>query len=205
MVGESVEGSPLELLDTGAGERVALFLATIHGDESAGTPLLRELAARLSAGAVDARGWRALVLPVANPDGLARGSRQNARGVDLNRNFPAANRVDGGRHGSALSEPEARAIHRLVLEHRPERIVSLHQAANQLDFDGGGEALARAMEAVSPLAVARMGARPGSLGSWAGEDLGRAVVTVEMTRADDRRSAEELWERYGAMLLAAFE
>ena len=56
-------------------------------------------------------GRRVVLLPVINPDGMANGSRFNARGIDLNRNFPAENFSGTARHGTRpLCEPESRAI-----------------------------------------------------------------------------------------------
>ena len=82
-----------------------LLVATIHGNESAGTPLLERLAERLESDPELLRNRRVLLVTVANPDGLARRTRGNARGVDLNRNFPTTNRKDTRRSGTALSEP----------------------------------------------------------------------------------------------------
>ncbi|MDI5754606.1 DUF2817 domain-containing protein, partial [Salmonella enterica subsp. enterica serovar Montevideo] len=39
---------------------------------------------------IEAKNWRHVVLAV-NPDGCQLGLRANANGIDLNRNFPAAN------------------------------------------------------------------------------------------------------------------
>ena len=54
---------------------------------------------------------------MANPDGVEISQKSNARGVDLNRNFPTKKFVSGGTKGAegysgkkALSEPESRAI-----------------------------------------------------------------------------------------------
>ena len=102
----------------------------MHGDERGGLAVTRELrrqwAARL-------RGVDLWVVDSFNPDGLRRGTRQNARGVDLNRNFPYRWRANG-RRGSRywggpkpLSEPESRAIRRLVLQLRPAVTVWYHQ------------------------------------------------------------------------------
>ena len=202
--GRSVEGRPIEVFVRGEGARTVLVLATIHGDEAAGTPLLRALVDRLNTAPAWMDGVRVVVVPVANPDGLARGTRLNARGVDLNRNFPAANRRDVPRHGAhALSEPESRFLSHLVAEFPPDRIVTFHQAMDLIDWDGPGEDLARAMAASSPLEARRIGSRPGSFGAWAGEDLGIPIITVELPRAADRLDAAAAWVEYGAMLRAA--
>ena len=61
-------------------------------------------------------------MPTINPDGVAAGTRGNAHGVDLNRNFPYDWRPLGGGEYSGpapLSEPESRAAHRLILESSP--------------------------------------------------------------------------------------
>jgi len=202
VAGTSVEGRPIEYAELGTGGETVLVIATIHGDEAAATPLLYELAARLACGPAWLAGRRVVVVPTVNPDGAARRSRSNARGVDLNRNFPAENfRARGG--AEPLSEPESLAVFELVERYAPERILSFHQAAELIDYDGPAAELAAALAAVSPLAVERMGARPGSLGSWAGVDRRIATITVELPRSDDGRSAAELWELYGPLLARA--
>ncbi len=57
--------------------------AGMHGDEPAPPEALRRM---LAAGRFDDRfGW--VLCPVLNPTGLARGTRENADGVDLNRDY----------------------------------------------------------------------------------------------------------------------
>lgn len=204
-LGRSLDGEPIVATLVGdAGANSVLFLATIHGNEWAGTRLLELLAEHLRAMPDDLHGRRAIIVPLANPDGRAHGSRHNRRGVDLNRNFPSPTFTASPGHGpSALSEPESRAIHAALLDHRPARVVSIHQPWGVIDFDGPAEALAYAMAARCDLPVQRVGARPGSLGSFAGDTLGLAVVTVELRRDDHRLTADDLWQRYGEMLLAA--
>ena len=202
----SVEGRDLESSVHGTGSEVVLFLATIHGDEAAGTPLLQRLARELTPDHPVLAGRCAVVVPVVNPDGFERDRRRNANGVDLNRNFPAENWKESWRRGTEpLSEPESRFVAHLIEAYRPARIVSLHQPASQIDYDGPAAELAEHMAAACHLEVERMGTRPGSLGSWAGVDLGIPIVTVELPRPTDRLSEDEAWERYGAMLLAALE
>ena len=179
---------------------MVLVLASIHGDETAGTWIVRTLVDQLEDDPRALEGRLLIAVPVVNPDGVAAGTRSNARGVDLNRDFPATNQR---RPGDPPTEPESRFVRELVERYRPARIVTFHQAANRLDHDGPARGLAEAMAAVCPLEVARMGARPGSLGSWAGVDLGIPVITVELPREADQQAPSRRWQLYGEMLLVA--
>lgn len=206
VIGNSVEGRPIECLSFGDGADSILVIATIHGNESAGTPLLERLVEHISYRPELMAGRRIMLVPVTNPDGYAHRTRHNVRGVDLNRNFPASNWQNSSQHGdSALSEPESVALHGLLQSARPSRIVSLHEPYGCIDYDGPGEGLARAMAAACDLPVKKLGGRPGSLGSYAGESLGIPIITVEFPEYVARWDGAAMWDRYGKMLLAAIE
>ena len=204
VVGRSVENRPIETVVLGTGSDVVLIMATIHGSEPAGTALVEYLSDHLSRdGSLLERG-RIVIVPVVNPDGMVLNSRFNARGVDLNRNFSADNRQNNRRNGmTALSEPEARVIFQLISRCRPDRIVTIHQPLSCIDYDGPAKALAERMARYCDLPVRKVGARPGSLGSFAGETLGIPIVTLELRKNDDELAAQQLWDRYGRALLAA--
>jgi protein MpaA len=204
IVGTSVQRRPIMCLELGEGSDVTFIMATIHGNEAAGTPLVRRLSWYLREHPAMLDGRKVVLMAVANPDGMVNGSRYNARGVDLNRNFEAANRVNSKQAGlTALSEPEASVIKRLILEYEPDRIVSIHQPLNCIDYDGPARMLAERMGQYCPLPVKKLGARPGSLGSYAGETLGIPIITFEMTQADSKLNSVALWQKYGRALLAA--
>ena len=121
------------------------------------------------------------IAPDLNPDGVAAGTRHNAHGVDLNRNFEAANRENSRQYGMVgLSEPESRALHGLIVTYRPDRIISIHQPLRCIDYDGPASGLARVMVAECDLPLQKLGARPGSLGAYAGATLGIPIITVEL-------------------------
>ncbi len=145
-----------------------------------------------------------MLLAVANPGGMAHNSRFNANGVDLNRNFPASNRVNDKRFGAtAFSEPEARLVKQLIEQYSPDRIVSIHQPLACIDYDGPGITLAARMAQYCSLSVKKLGAKPGSLGSYAGVDLRLPVITFEMRQNDSKLNSDTLWRRYGKALIAA--
>jgi protein MpaA len=130
VIGRSVRGRPIRLLERGSpeNERVVLVVGCIHGDECSGLAVTRRLARARSP-----RRFHLWIVPVLNPDGHAARTRQNARGVDLNRNFPARWRAAGRRWDPEypgprpLSEPETRVARRVVLRLRPDVTIWYHQ------------------------------------------------------------------------------
>ena len=217
VVGRSLERRPIECVVLGTGHDVTVIVAAIHGDEPAAVPIVRRLAAHLQENPQLLQGRRAVLVPVANPDGLMQSSRLNARGVDLNRNFPSSNRTNDPTHGQRpLSEPEARIIRQLIRQYHANRIISMHQLTDTgpealthrvpkgcIDYDGPGKVLAEKMAQHCDLPVEKLGAAPGSLGSYAGEDLGIPCITVELSLGAELLGSNTLWDRYGAALVAA--
>jgi protein MpaA len=204
IAGESIEKRPIAYASLGHGTDVTFILAAIHGNENAGTPLVRRLERYLHQHSELLEGRKVVILPIANPDGVARNNRYNARGIDLNRNFQASNRINSYRFGyRALSEPEARAIALLIRLYTPDRIVSIHQPLACIDYDGPSRELADRMAEYCNLPLKKIGAKPGSLGSYAGMTLGIPVITLELPRAADKFNQEQLWQQYGPALTAA--
>lgn len=207
VIGSSVQGRPIECVTLGYGGDATLIIATIHGNEPAGTPLVERLIEHLAARPALLRGRQVMIVPVSNPDGYEADDRHNARGVDLNRNFPASNFASLDGHGNGpLSEPESRALHRLLETYPPDRVISIHQPTSLpacIDYDGPAQALAETMADYCDLPVKKLGSRPGSLGSYVGMTLGRPIITLEIPRFPADRNGDALWERYGRMMMAA--
>lgn len=204
LVGRSIQGRPIMIQILGQGDDTVLVMATIHGNEPAGTPLVNKLIDHLRSNRSLLEGRRVVFLPVANPDGLAANTRENIRRIDLNRNFDTANRVNDETNGfRPLSEPESRALESVIREYKASRIVSIHQPLTCIDYDGPGRVLAARMAQYCDLPLKKLGAKPGSLGSYTGESLGIATITVELPADASKLSDQALWDKYGKALLAA--
>jgi protein MpaA len=171
----------LEQGDPDAAFRV-LVVGCIHGDEPAGATVARHLA-RLPL-QPEADRW---IVENLNPDGAAAGTRQNARGVDLNRNFPFRWRRLG-RHGDQqfsgggpLSEPESRIAHLLILRLRPTASVWFHQPLGVVDESGGDPAVERRFARLAGLPARRLPRYPGSAIGWQNHRLpGTTAFAVEL-------------------------
>ena len=129
VLGYSVQHRPVQLFHVrGPGPRV-LVVGCIHGDECAGMAVIAAL--RRTHPREDL--W---LVPTFNPDGFAHGTRQNAHGVDLNRNFPASWRPFGppwsvyAAGPRPWSEPETRLVRTLVERIHPHYTVWFHQHLN---------------------------------------------------------------------------
>jgi protein MpaA len=200
--GRSSGGRPIRGAVLGEGRSTYVLFGVIHGNEPLGAPLLERFTELLAERPDILEGKRVVVLPVTNPDGLALGTRANARGVDLNRNFPSRCWTRHRRHGSRpASEDETKAILRVMREFRPDRILTLHSPLNCVNFDGPAHALAGRIAEITgyPLRESIGYPTPGSLGSYAGVDLGIPTITLELGRTETAAGA---WERLRPGLLA---
>ena len=195
--GHSHLGSALEVWRSAEPCRLLVF-AAIHGEEAETTTALSRALRQLR----EPSPHCAVVL-AANPDGLIRGTRGNARGVDLNRNFPTSDwQSDPVLHRSTLdaprdvalspgdspgSEPETQALILLIRELEPEAVVALHAPLACID-DSNDSDLGRwlAERTGLPLVPDVGYPTPGSFGTWAAEK-GLPVVTYEfgLTTPDD--------------------
>ena len=144
VIGHSVRARPIVAWTLGpdSAPRKILVVGCIHGNECAGLAITSALRhTRVPPGV---QLW---LVPEMNPDGTAAGSRQNARGVDLNRNFPYRwQRISDPTYYSgpaAVSEPETRAAMKLVRRIRPAVTVWYHQHMDLVDMAGGDRGVAR--------------------------------------------------------------
>lgn len=110
-------------------ERTFLVLGQMHGDETAGRETALYMIKRLR----PRPGTGLWIIPSMNPDGRVKLSRTNARGVDLNRNWPTSGWIRGTKGSRTYggpkkaSERETRAMMRFLKRTKPDYIASLHQ------------------------------------------------------------------------------
>ncbi len=130
-IGSSVEGQAIQAFRLGNGHRSVVLIGAIHGNEKNSAVLTRDLgnyfAANLNLLPPDTSLY---LIPILNLDGFRAGTRYNAHGVDLNRNWPShdwqSNTDDGtglkvGAGGSApFSEPETAALAAWLLKLRDQ-------------------------------------------------------------------------------------
>jgi protein MpaA len=181
VIGRSVRGWPVvavALGDPDAAKKL-LVIGCIHGDERAGVAISRQLES--SAPPSHALLW---VINDLNPDGAATNTRQNARGVDLNRNFPWHWRRLG-RPGDwqysgprPASEPETRMARALILQARPYITIWFHQPLGLVDESGGSAQVERRFARLAGLPLERLPRYPGSAAGWQNHRLGRSTAFV---------------------------
>jgi murein peptide amidase A len=201
-IGYSVEHRPIRIVEVGdpRAPHPTLVVGCIHGNETAGIAVARRLAAGSSP-----RGTALWIIPDLNPDGVAADTRQNARGVDLNRNFPYGWRalyVKGDpQYGGPrpLSEPESRLVHRLILRLQPRLSIWFHQPQGLIDLSGGDARIERRFAQLSGLPLRELTRYPGSATTWQDHTFRDATsFVVELppgrpSRAQVARFAGAVW------------
>lgn len=182
-IGYSVAGRPITLTVVGkpTAARRAMFIGAIHGNERGGVPVTKALARSRPQADV---AYFSISYP--NPDGAVRNTRQNIRGVDLNRNFPGWRR--NGSRGSVyypgtgpLSERESRVVYNAIKKIRPTLFVTYHQHMNVIDFGGGNRAAVATYARQTRMRIVKLSSYPGSQATWLHAAHPRTtVMTVEL-------------------------
>jgi protein MpaA len=181
-----------------------LLMGGIHGDEYSAVSIMFKWLDKLNQYHSGLFHWQ--VIPLLNPDGLLhfqRAQRQNGNGVDINRNFPSKDwddlalkywiektyknprRYPGP---EANSEFETQWFTDTINKFKPDVIIAVHAPHRLVDYDGP----LNAPHKLGKLRLRQLGTYPGSLGNYAGVDLGLPVVTVELAAAGVMPSDAEI-------------
>lgn len=205
-IGLSRSGRVISATLKGGAKRYVVVLAGIHGDEAASVVLAEALASSLESDPIPSN-ITVVIVPRLNPDGLISGTRVNANGVDLNRNFPTKSwtpDASGKRYypgKEPASEPETQAIISLIERFPPELLISIHVPLGCINWDGPAENIAKIMARSNgyPLRSDIGYPTPGSLGMYAGVERKIPTITLELRAA---ASAELIRENLPALRAA---
>jgi len=181
-VGHSVRGRPIraQVLGPDSAPRKILLVGCIHGNECAGIRILNAVARKPAPPGVQL--W---LVRRMNPDGTAFDTRQNADGVDLNRNFPFRWRpISDPTYDSGprpFSEPESRAAARLIRRIHPAVTIWYHQHEDLVDLSGGDHGVARRYAQRAGLRATCLPFLPGTATNWSNHSLpGTTAFVVEL-------------------------
>ncbi len=186
-------GNKIELIGTPTGNNI-LIIGVFHGDEPQGKYLIEKylsLPPPLHQG--EGINNSLLFIPCLNPDGMQNGTRTNANGVDLNRNFPTKNWGDdssgagknpkdyyGGE--SATSEIETQFVIDIIEKYQPKLVLTLHAPYKIVNYDGPAQDIAQKISNIIgyPVEPSIGYPTPGSFGTYCGVERNIPTITLEL-------------------------
>lgn len=213
-----------------AKENVTLVMCGVHGDEITPVKFCFDLMNELKNNHTFADKL-IVVAPLVAPDSFIkdRPSRTNARGVDVNRNFPTSdwkaeahkrwkNHLKSDKRKfpgkSAASEQETIFQMNLILRYKPNKVISVHAPLTMLDYDGpslraeDGKSAKMLLEQMSTKAsgykISNYPVFPGSLGNWAGYEKRTPTYTLELPNSNPQET-EKFWNLFKDALIYAID
>ena len=118
VVGESVLGKPIYKYQIGLGKTRILMWSQMHGNESTTTKALCDFINVLNSNSEEIskllNAFTFCMLPMVNPDGAKLYTRENANGIDLNRD------------AQCLSQPESKILRKVFEDFQPNYCYNLH-------------------------------------------------------------------------------
>lgn len=199
-IGTSVQGRSIMAYSFGSGASTILFTGGIHGSEPSGATTMQAWVQYLQAyGNIVPADKRIVIVPNTNPDGIAAGTRNNSRGVNIDRNFPASNwqssietasgTLPNGGGTSPGSEPETAALITLTRQLRPRLAISFHAQGRLVGANKVGDSVAVGNIYAGIVGYATMFNNPeavmgyaitGEYEDWMGEEMGIAAILIEL-------------------------
>jgi protein MpaA len=203
----SHENRPIELYSNfkvgeASHEKTILLIGGVHGDEPEGVSLANSLLSWLQKNNSEVKVNWALI-PCLNPDGFAKSMRTNARGVDLNRNFPTPDWIPSAKAPryfpgiTPASEQEVKGLIDLLKRQKFALIVHFHSWEPCVVYSGKRGRFAAELLANEAQMTAREDIgypTPGSLGQYGLLSIDTPVICVE---AQEKTPLDHLWPLFG--------
>lgn len=179
--------------------KTILFIGVFHGEEPEGEPLTNNLINEIKKNPDLIKDNKILLIPCLNPDGKQYNTRGNSNGVDLNRNFPTKNwqlseEKDEFYSGTApASEIETKFLIKIIEQHKPDIIITLHTPYKIVNYDGPAKEIAEKISELNGYPVqSDIGyPTPGSFGTYAGIERNIPVITLELP---EKTNIDTLWD-----------
>ncbi|MCA9385267.1 DUF2817 domain-containing protein [Candidatus Dojkabacteria bacterium] len=217
IIGETTEGRQIVRHDFGSGCNTVLLIGAIHGDEGNTANLMHEFIVELTNEvSMIPAGTRVIVVPELNKDGIVATTRNNSRGVDLNRNFNTTDwqadtyignlYVPGGGGEYPASEVETRLLTSLTTDITPDVVLSYHSNAAFVVPNKISEAVDYAERYAEFSGYLYTGGEEnngflyeitGTYENWIAEQLNIPAIVVELESKNDSefdRNKEALWD-----------
>lgn len=188
-----------------------MILCGVHGDEITPIKFCFDILEDLKNNPELTKDRLVIIAPIVTPDSFfkRKPTRTNARGIDVNRNFPTKDWDDNAiklwksRYHSdirrnpgkkAFSEQETLFQVNLILRYNPSKILSVHAPLSLLDYDGprhehkhskkAQELLISMSEKAGKYKMYDYPFFTGSLGNWAGNERQIPTYTIELPNSD---------------------